>query len=302
MTTLTQAPDAPLSAVEWRVDGKPSGAKARFVPYLNAPTVARLLDQWVGAANWKDDYEPAAGKGLWAVVSIRVEDEWVPKKDIGVPSNFEGEKGQVSDAFKRAACLKWGVGRNVYDLPTLWAPCRVDQKGNAWPTDDTLPHITKQLKALGIEANGGTVAAYHDDETPSNESVTSNNTSRNLESESPNPSFLHGWASQQEQDAAHDDLRERIASASETVQADMRAFRKAKGFGWPMPADDLDVMLAALAELTGAKTPEEKRAARAVEVAEESGSDLAKRAAAMAAKRAAGQGTDQKAESAKASA
>ena len=172
--SLLIAPDAPLKDVEWRVDGRPSGAKARFVPYLNAPTVARLLDLWVGPENWRDEYEPAPGKGLWCHLSVRVKDvintatgssvsDWVTKTDIGVPSNFEGEKGQVSDAFKRAACLKWGVGRNVYDLPTLWAPCRVDPKGNAWPNDETLPHIQKQLKALGFEAAGGTVAAYHDE-------------------------------------------------------------------------------------------------------------------------------------------
>lgn len=167
MSALETAPTAPLKDVEWRVDGKPSGAKARFVPYLNAPTVASLLDQWVGAANWSDRYEPVAqGKGLWCHLSVRAGAEWVTKTDIGVPSNFEGEKGQVSDAFKRVACLKWGVGRNVYDLPTLWAPCRVDAKGNAWPNDETLPHIQKQLKALGFDASGGTVAAYHDDPEP----------------------------------------------------------------------------------------------------------------------------------------
>lgn len=268
MTALGTAPDAPLAAVEWRVDGKPQGAKARFVPYLNAPTVARLLDQWVGAGNWKDDYEPAVGKGLWAVVSVRVGDEWVSKKDIGVPSNFEGEKGQVSDAFKRAACLKWGVGRNVYDLPTLWAPCRVDQKGNAWPTDDTLPHITKQLKALGIEADGGTVAAYHDDETPSNESVTSNNTSQNLESETANPSFLHGWSSLDEQDQAHAEFQTAVKAAGEAVQDHMRDFRKDAGFPWPMGADDLTEMWSQLGSAQAALGDANDLAARAAAMAE----------------------------------
>lgn len=165
MSTLeSKAPDAPIDKIEWRVDGKPSSSnKSRFVPYLDAPTVAELLDDWVGAGNWKDDYENGPGKGLYCRGSIRVGDEWVTKTDIGVPSNFEPEKGSVSDAFKRVFCLKWGVGRNVYDLPTLWAPCDVRQNGKgenvAYPNDKTLPDLHRQLKALGIDANGGRVAA-----------------------------------------------------------------------------------------------------------------------------------------------
>lgn len=43
------------------------------------------------------------------------ESEWVWKWDTGSESNVEKEKGQVSDAFKRAA-VKWGIGRFLYDL------------------------------------------------------------------------------------------------------------------------------------------------------------------------------------------
>lgn len=37
------------------------------------------------------------------------------KEDVGVESDNEGEKGEFSDAFKRAA-VKWGVGRFLYDM------------------------------------------------------------------------------------------------------------------------------------------------------------------------------------------
>ena len=174
MTPETRAPDAPLAEVEWRVDGRPNGNRCRYVPYLSATTVARLLDEWVGPARWKDDYEQShLGKGLWGIVSIQFGDEWVTKKDVGVPSQFEAEKGTVSDAFKRVACIKWGVGRNVYSLPNVWAPCRVDDKGRAWPTDATLPAIRNELKKLGYEAESGRLSAPDESDQPSKEEVSS---------------------------------------------------------------------------------------------------------------------------------
>ena len=157
--TLPAAPSVPVELIEWRVDGRPNTSRtppsSRFVPYIGAATVAGLLDEWVGPDGWSDAYEVGVvdkKEAMWCTVSIRVEDRWVSKTDIGVPTNFEGQKGAVSDAFKRAACLKWGVGRNVYQLPTLWAPCKVTSKnGNdtAWPTDQTIPHLLTELERLG---------------------------------------------------------------------------------------------------------------------------------------------------------
>lgn len=165
---LGSAPAAPLKEVEWRVDGKPveeqgKDPRCRFVPYLDAVIIATLLDQWVGPENWVDTYETmtVAGKeAMWCRLSIRVGDEWVTKTDIGVPSSFEPQKGAVSDAFKRAACLKWGVGRNVYDLPTLWAPCRTftTPKGvQGVANKNTLPALLAQLKDRGFDDAAGKV-------------------------------------------------------------------------------------------------------------------------------------------------
>lgn len=163
------APSVPLDKIEWRVDGKPTqgqNPRCRFVPYIDARTAAALLDEWVGPENWSDEYQPVSGvdgkPAMWCVLSVRFGDDWVSKRDVGVASNFEAMKGLVSDAFKRAACVKWGVGRNVYDLPTIWAPCRVDQQGRAWPNEQSLPSILKELKAEGYEASGGTVAGSPD--------------------------------------------------------------------------------------------------------------------------------------------
>ncbi len=38
---------------------------------------------------------------------------------MGTKSNTEKEKGQASDAFKRAA-FNWGIGRELYTAPFIW--------------------------------------------------------------------------------------------------------------------------------------------------------------------------------------
>jgi hypothetical protein len=131
------------------------------VPYLSAHIVADLLDEWVGPANWRDTYELtelAGGPALWCHVEVHdpVGRQWVRKSDIGVapaPGPEEGmrEKGMVSDAFKRTACLKWGAGRNVYELPVLWAPVHVrdDSGGQPRPIADVEQHLVSQLRARG---------------------------------------------------------------------------------------------------------------------------------------------------------
>lgn len=176
LPTLGRAPDVPLDQVEWRVDGPPTegqNPRARFVPYIGAATVAALLDEWVGPAGWADTYEVGTVGGkeaMWCRVSVRTPaGDWITKTDIGAPTNFEGQKGAVSDSFKRAACLKWGVGRNVYQLPTLWAPCRAarNRKGEpvAYPIDATLPALLADLRRLGYgQVEGGRLEAP-DEET-----------------------------------------------------------------------------------------------------------------------------------------
>ena len=175
--TLAKAPAVPLDKIEWRVDGQPvsrngGGHASRFVPYIDAAIVADLLDEWVGPGRWSDRYEPGelAGKSvLWCHLSIEVQPGvWVTHSDVGKPSNFEAEKGTVSDAFKRAACLKWGAGRNVYDVPgDLWAPCRTytsNGKTYAQPNDDTIPALMRQLKERGYSTDGLRVAGSSEPE------------------------------------------------------------------------------------------------------------------------------------------
>ena len=88
--------------------------------YKDARVDMRLLDEVVGAMNWKREHQLINGN-LFCTVSIRDEEtgDWVSKQDVGVESNTEKEKGQASDAFKRA-CFNWGIGRELYTCPFVW--------------------------------------------------------------------------------------------------------------------------------------------------------------------------------------
>lgn len=165
MGRLSNPPDVALERVEWRIDSdafeRSGGHVARFVPYLDSRDVAAGLDEWVGCAGWSDTYEwknVPDGKGdttAGIVCTIAIRDpesgEWVSKTDIGVPSNMEAAKGGVSDAFKRCASIKWGVGRSVYELPTIWAKVEL-HKGKPRASRDTAGSIKAELKRLGITA------------------------------------------------------------------------------------------------------------------------------------------------------
>lgn len=117
--------DRPFSDqdVKWRV-GRQSrdGKKAALLAYVDARSVQARFDGVVGKENWSVTYVPFGDTGaVMATVSVRINNEWVSKSDIGSPSNVEREKGAVSDAFKRAS-VAWGVGRHLYDLPETWRP------------------------------------------------------------------------------------------------------------------------------------------------------------------------------------
>lgn len=100
--------------VFWRVD-RSFGNWARVLCYLDARAVMDRLDAVVGPQNWRDVYEETqSGKNI-CTLFIRVGDDWVSKSDGAGNTNIEGDKGGLSDAFKRAG-VKWGIGRHLYSL------------------------------------------------------------------------------------------------------------------------------------------------------------------------------------------
>ena len=95
--------------LSWR-----QGGGGRELAYINARDVMKRLDDVVGTENWQDRYEECHGR-IICYLSIRVDGEWVTKCDGAGDTSIEGEKGGMSDAFKRAA-VKFGIGRYLYYL------------------------------------------------------------------------------------------------------------------------------------------------------------------------------------------
>lgn len=139
---------------KWRVQSfSKNKPQAQCVAYIDARDVMDLLDEVVGGENWQDDYKLIDGK-LLAGIGIKCGNEWIWKWDTGTESNMEKEKGQMSDAFKRAG-VKWGIGRFLYDLPIQYLPANekktqsnfpyvVDEQGKqVW---DITKHINAKLK------------------------------------------------------------------------------------------------------------------------------------------------------------
>ena len=99
---------------------------ATILIYKDARIDMRLLDETVGKLNWCKDYKEIDGK-VYCGVGIRDKEtgEFIWKWDCGTEGNFEAEKSEASDAFKRA-CFNWGLGRELYDTPKIRIKCPDD--------------------------------------------------------------------------------------------------------------------------------------------------------------------------------
>ena len=88
--------------------------------YKDARGYMRILDQVFGPGNWQRTHEVINGN-LFCNIDIWDAETgaWVRKQDVGVESNTEKEKGQASDAFKRAG-FNVGVGRELYTGPFIY--------------------------------------------------------------------------------------------------------------------------------------------------------------------------------------
>ena len=88
--------------------------------YKDARVDMDELDKRYGPMGWKDEYTEVGGN-LYCTISVWDQDkkQWISKSDVGVESYIEKEKGQASDAFKRAG-FKWNIMRYLYSAPTIW--------------------------------------------------------------------------------------------------------------------------------------------------------------------------------------
>jgi hypothetical protein len=117
------AAEFPRSAIHWRSQNlTQSGNKALALAYLDARDVQDRLDQVCTPAGWRNTITETPSGRVICTIEIKIDGEWIGKTDGAGNTAVEGDKGGISDAFKRSAVL-WGVGRYLYRLPQVWAPC-----------------------------------------------------------------------------------------------------------------------------------------------------------------------------------
>ena len=110
------------SEIEVRVTDTQYKGKCSLLLYQNARCAMSILDDTVGSMNWSNKYNDVKGN-LYCSIGIKDSDNtWVWKEDTGIESNFDANKGEASDAFKRAA-VRWGIGRELYTSPRIKIDC-----------------------------------------------------------------------------------------------------------------------------------------------------------------------------------
>lgn len=177
--------------------------KATMVAYIDARDVQDLLDEVVGPENWQTDFK-VINENLYAGIGIRTPRvdttkekdsttentwyEWTWKWDCGVESNVEVEKGEASDAFKRAA-VQWGIGRFLYRLGIVELKTAMykdkekpatDDGKILWTNDEISEYIRNRKESKGptpINLRTVTPAAPAKYATPTKEPTYSKNTS-----------------------------------------------------------------------------------------------------------------------------
>jgi len=93
---------------------------AMLLLYKDSRCDMTRMDEEFGPTNWKRTHR-VIGENLYCSVSVydKSHGQWVEKEDVGTKSDYEEQKGEASDAFKRA-CTNWGIGRELYTAPSVY--------------------------------------------------------------------------------------------------------------------------------------------------------------------------------------
>lgn len=136
-----------LKADEIEVKVKQVTAKGcLLLLYKTARVDMQLLDETFGIGNWQCDYKTINGV-LYCGIGVFNKDtgSWVWKWDCGIESREDEEgnqkKGEASDAFKRAG-FKWGIGRELYTAPFIWAKVPTVQTAKGYQLEDKFLKFT----------------------------------------------------------------------------------------------------------------------------------------------------------------
>jgi len=150
MVDLAQlAAPFPPAEIDWRVGSTTQDKKKGMaLAYIDARTVMDRLDAVCGPGGWQCRY-PHAGAKTCCEIGIKVGEDWVWRSDGAGDTDFEGDKGAFSDAFKRAA-VRFGIGRYLYGLGSPWV--EIEPMGKSFKIKESeLPKL-RALLAKGAAA------------------------------------------------------------------------------------------------------------------------------------------------------
>lgn len=137
--------------------------------YKTARTDMSILDETVGAENWQDKFYEVKGV-MFCSIGINTNynnpetaDRWIWKSDAGTESNQDAEKGNASDARKRAG-FAWGIGRELYTSPFIWIPkekCNIEN-GKCYDRFSIEKIAIENKKIVGISILNESIKAQED--------------------------------------------------------------------------------------------------------------------------------------------
>jgi len=108
-----------IDQIDFRIQSITKNGYAIFLAYKDARVDMNRLDAVYGVEFWQKKYELINGNLFCSVGVWNKElNQWVWKQDVGTESQTEKEKGEASDAFKRA-CFNLGIGRELYEYPLI---------------------------------------------------------------------------------------------------------------------------------------------------------------------------------------
>lgn len=121
----------PHNEVSWRTQRVFQSYKdkkwyALALAYLSVRQVQDRLTEVMGQ-NWQCNHTVYGSKTVCSL-GLKLDGEWIWRSDGAGDTNFEADKGGISDSLKRAG-VAWGIGRYLYDLKNTYVPCNVNASG-----------------------------------------------------------------------------------------------------------------------------------------------------------------------------
>lgn len=162
LETLLKAP-FPTDSLSWRIGGKTKPVegkkqKANMLVYIDSRDVQDRLDEVckLCGCRWENDFKEVNGRLVCNLTITDANGVRTTRSDGAGDTDFEGEKGGLSDALKRAAVM-FGVGRYLYNAKNFNTWLAYDDGDN----DFSMPSKAKEQLADVAHLLGYSVKTYH---------------------------------------------------------------------------------------------------------------------------------------------